>query len=97
MLVLHVCDVCTYSWRLPTLFYPSNHPAVTAFYYDHGIEFDLAQYEQRTLLLDYEEELLSDDPIRIRITIPLDDEELLLTFDEEMNVDDVTRRSRSPS
>ncbi len=91
MLVSHVCEVCKYRWRMPTLFYPTRHPAVTAFYYEHGIEFDLATYEQRTLILDYEEELLSKDPLRIRITIPVEDDELSLTFDDDMEVIEVSR------
>jgi hypothetical protein len=91
MLVSHICEVCKYSWRLPTLFYPTRHPAVVAFYYEHGIEFDLATYEQRMLILDYREELVSEDPLRIRISVPLNDEELRLTFDEQMNAIDVSR------
>lgn len=91
MLAKHVCDVCNYSWKLPTLFYPSRHPAVTAFYYNHGIEFDLARHEQRNLILDYREKLLSEDPLRIQITIPLEDDELTLTFDEQMTVVDVVQ------
>jgi hypothetical protein len=91
MLVSHVCEVCKYNWRMPTLFYPTKHPAVIAFYYEHGIEFDLARYEQRAHLLTYRQELLADDPVRIRITIPLEDEELRLTYDEQMTVVDVSR------
>lgn len=37
------------------------------------------------------EQLLEDDPVRIRTTIPLNDEELRLTFDEQMALVDVTR------
>ncbi|MDX1745306.1 MAG: hypothetical protein R3324_05155, partial [Halobacteriales archaeon] len=92
MLVSHVCEGCKYRWRMPTLFYPSRQPAVIAFYYEHGIEFDLAAYEQRAHLLDFEEEVLSEDPLRIRISIPLGDEALRLTYDERMDVVDVTRR-----
>jgi hypothetical protein len=92
MLVSHVCEGCRYRWRMPTLFYPTRHPAVVAFYYDHGVEFDLATYEQRTLLLEYEEKLLSEDPLHIRISISLDDEALQLTYDEQMEVVDVNRR-----
>ena len=91
MLVSHVCEVCKYDWRLPTLFYPSRHPAVVAFYYEHGIEFDLATYEQRTHLLEYREAVLTEDPVRIRITIPLANDELHVTYDEQMNVLDVNR------
>lgn len=94
MLVSHVCDGCKYRWRMPTLFYPTRQPAVIAFYYEHGIEFDLATYEQRTLLVDFEEELLSEDPLRIRISISLDDEALRLTYDERMEVVDINRRER---
>ncbi|WP_458204900.1 winged helix-turn-helix domain-containing protein [Haladaptatus sp. NG-SE-30] len=92
MLVSHVCEGCKYRWRMPTLFYPTRQPAVIAFYYEHGIEFDLAAYEQRDLLLDFQEELLSEDPFRIRISILLEDEALRLTYDERMEVVDVNRR-----
>ncbi|WP_101294461.1 DUF7351 domain-containing protein [Halegenticoccus soli] len=91
MLVSHVCEGCKYRWRMPTLFYPSRHPAVVAFYYEHGIEFDLATYEQRAYLLDFEEELLSEDPLRIRISIPLEGDVLGLTYDDRMEVVDVNR------
>lgn len=91
MRVSHVCEVCKYSWKLPTLFYPTRHPAVVAFFYEHGIEFDLAVHEQRTLILDFREELVSADPVRIRTTIPIEGEELQLTFDEGMDVIDVSR------
>lgn len=95
MLVAHVCEGCKYQWRMPTLFYPTRQPAVVAFYYEHGVEFDLATHEQRTHLLDYEQELLSSDPLRIRISIPLEDEALQLTYDERMAVVDTTRRERA--
>ena len=91
MLVSHVCEGCKYRWRMPTLFYPSREPAVIAFFYEHGVEFDLATYEQRTLLLDFEEELVSRNPLRIQLSIQLDDETLRLSFDDRMDVVDVNR------
>lgn len=94
MLVSHVCEGCKYRWRMPTLFYPSREPAVIAFYYDHGVEFDLATYEQRALLLDFEEELVSRDPLRIQLSIQLDDETLQLTYDERMDVVDERRQAQ---
>ena len=86
MLVTHVCEGCKYRWRMPTLFYPSRDPVVTAFYHAHGIEFDLALHEQREFLLDYEENLLSEDPLHIQISISLEDETLHLTYDDQMNI-----------
>lgn len=91
MRVSHVCEGCKYEWRLPTLFYPTREPAVTAFYHDHGIDFDLATHEQRAHLLDFEEELVSEDPIRIRISISLEGDVLELTYDSEMAVQAVER------
>ena len=93
ILVSHVCERCKYRWRMPALFYPTRHPAVVAFYYDHGIELDLARNEQRALLLDFEQSVLSEEPLRIGISIPLDDESLDLTFDDRMAVVDVNRRT----
>lgn len=91
MHVSHVCGVCKYHWRMPTFFYPTRHPAVTSFYNEHGIEFDLATYEQRGLLLEYVEEVISEIPLRIQITIPLGDDELSLTYDDQMDVVELSR------
>jgi DNA-binding transcriptional ArsR family regulator len=90
-MVYHVCNVCKFLWQIPTLLYPPTHPAVIAFYYDHGIEFDLASHEQRSHLLEYQEEVIAEDPLRIRTTIPLNGDELRITFDEQMSVVDVNR------
>lgn len=92
ILVSHVCEGCKYWWRMPILFYPARQPVVTAFFYKHGIEFDLATYEQRAYLLDFTQELRSEDPLRIRISIPLEDEELRLTYDDRMEVVEVDRQ-----
>nr|WP_306052508.1 hypothetical protein [Natronococcus sp. AD5] len=84
--VSHICEQCKYRWWMPISHYLTREPAVTAFYYEHGIEFDLATYEQFTLLLDVEKELLSENPLRIRMMIPQEDDELSLTFDDQMEV-----------
>jgi DNA-binding transcriptional ArsR family regulator len=90
-MVHHVCEVCRSRWQIPTLFYPTTHPAVIAFYYDHGIEFDSASHEKRVTLLDYVEEVISADPFRFQTTIPLEGDELRVTFDEQLSVVDVSQ------
>lgn len=87
----HVCEVCKFHMQLPTTYYPHAHPAVLAFYHQHGIEFDLASHEHRGYLLDYEEEVVSTDPLRIRTTIPLDGDSLAVEFDNQMQVIEVAR------
>ncbi len=86
MLVSHLCEQCKYRWSMPISNYLTGEPAVTAFYYEHEIEFDYSTPDQFSLLLDVEKELLSEDPLRIRLTIPLEGEELSLTFDDQMDV-----------
>lgn len=89
-IVHHVCEVCKFHMQIPTSLYPPTHPAVLAFYYEHGIEFELASHEQRAHLLEYQQERTAEEPIRIQITIPLDGDELTVTFDEQMAVIDVS-------
>lgn len=90
-MVYHVCDVCKFIWQLPTLLYPPTHPAVIAFYYDHGIEIDLASHEQRAHLLQYRERVVSKDPLRLETTVPIDGDELKIAFDDQMTVVEVDR------
>lgn len=86
ILVSHVCEQCEYRWTMPISNYLTMEPAVTAFFYEHGIEFDFASAEQFSYLLDVEKELLSEDPLRIRMMIALEGDELSLTYDEELEV-----------
>lgn len=86
MIVSHVCEQCKYRWSMPISNYLTIEPAVSAFYYEHGIAFDFATPEQFGLLLDVEKELISENPRRIRLTIPLEGDELSLTFDGRMEV-----------
>lgn len=90
--VINRCGVCNSVWKMPMQFHLATHPAVVAFYYDHGVEFDLAMYEHRAYFLTYREEAVSEEPVRIRTTIPLDGDELRVTVDGELNVVDVSER-----
>lgn len=89
-IVHNVCEVCKFHMQLPTSHYPPTHPAVLAFYYEHGIEFDLASHEQLAHLLEYQQEVSSEDPLRIRTTVPLGGDEITVTFNDQMSVRDVT-------
>lgn len=84
--VTSICEICESVWKMPVQFHVANHPDVVAFYFDHGIEFRLSTYEHRAYLLTYREQVISEDPLRIRTTIPLKSDELHVTVDSEMNV-----------
>jgi hypothetical protein len=86
------CTVCKYRGVAPPSVVAMVHPAVVAFYHDHGIDvgYTIDDFESSkrllTLLRDHEQELLSTDPVRVLVTIRYRGDELQLTFDEAMHV-----------
>lgn len=95
--VRYVCTVCK-NWNAgPVQVTVHDHPVVIAFYYDHGIDlaYDIDDvegfYDVWEYLWGQDHELVSTDPVEIRVTIPCEDEELHLTLDEELTVVDVKR------
>lgn len=98
--VQYVCSVCKYGESYPVDAALHNHPALVAFCHEHGIELSydvddpesvdrLDKHHQR----EREHSLVSDDPVRIRVTVPGGDEELELTLDGDLDVIDVSRSS----
>lgn len=73
-----------------------DQPAVVAFHHDHGIdlihtpywEFDWCISDERTTLL-------SASPWQARVTIPLGDEQLSATIDDELTVTEIERVDRA--
>lgn len=96
ILVEWVCSVCKYQGGGPPSMSVTLHPAVVAFYHRRGIDigYDFNDFERSkqvlTLMRNHEQELLSTDPIRIRVTIRHESDEMRLTLDEELSVVDTT-------
>lgn len=71
------------------------HPAVIAFYYDHGVSprWHAEKHAGFSYVGDHDPdhdlELVSEDPPRVAVTISLDGDELRMTFDETVTVVDV--------
>lgn len=65
------------------LFY---HPVVVSFYHEHGFDYRYEPGPPWTRTLQYGETVVSRDPLRVRVTIPAGDDELLVTVDEEATV-----------
>ncbi|MEF8813669.1 MAG: hypothetical protein V5A55_07605 [Halovenus sp.] len=73
------------------------HPAVVSFFYRHGIEVgftgstDFADVVRTmTLVEEFEEEVVSTDPVRVRVTVTHEDDGVSLLLDEEVNVIEVS-------
>lgn len=83
------CSTCKFAWRLGVGLTVATHPAVVGFHYEHGIEFDAADPDAAARIREWETSLVAADPLEIRVTIPLDDDALELTLDEDLDVVDV--------
>lgn len=96
--VRYVCSVCKYSGSYPVHTAVHNHPAIVAFCHEHDIElsFDVddpksGEQLERHLQLERDHSLVSADPLRIRVTVPADDETLQLTLDGNLDVIEKSR------
>ena len=98
-----VCTVCKHHATGSVSDVVKNHPVVIAFYHEHGVDFGypystnefetVVANEDRTVTP--EQELVSTDPVRVRVTVACDGNELALTLDADLNVLDVTRSAGS--
>lgn len=92
----YVCTVCKHGDSYPVHAAVYDHPAVVAFCHEQGIDqtYDLddaaacSRLWNNLFARDYT--LVSEDPVRIRVTIPGDDAELTLTLDADLDVIDRT-------
>lgn len=86
-----VCSTCKRSVFPAVRRVVLTHPTVTAFYHEHGIDHRFASWETVVRSAGIEEELVSEDPLRMRFTVSAGDDDLRLTLDDELNVLDVTQ------
>lgn len=91
-----VCPVCKNSHGGTPHSFIKSHPAVIAFYYERGIptQYEIDDVETGRRAWDHfdnkKQELISDDPPRVRVIIPHEGDTLELTLDEDLSVIDIT-------
>jgi hypothetical protein len=95
--VFYDCSVCKHGDSYPVDAVIYDHPAVIAFCYEHDIEhtFDLRDPDACARLwehiTDRKYTLLSENPVRIRVTVPGEDENLQLTLNEHLEVIEIEK------
>lgn len=93
--VCYICTVCKYRNRRPVELTVVDHPAVISFYAEHDIDprWDVGDVDRCVRLLEHlwemDHALVSTDPVRIRVTVPCEDDELRLMLDERWDVIEV--------
>lgn len=94
ILIQKRCVVCKFTAAAAPTDLVTPHPAVVAFYYDHGIEvqygLDLAGVTRLIELEgNHEQTIEATDPLRVRVTVRYEGDEISLRFDEAGRVIDV--------
>ena len=90
-----VCTVCKNSGHGPPGGNLVLHPRVVAFYANRGVDigYNTTDFERIVraleLMSDHDQELVSTDPLRVRVTVRHEGDELRMTIDESMDVVDV--------
>ena len=86
------CSVCKNYHVMSPRTIVAHHPAVVAFYHEHGVDvqFDVDDFEsvrrRVSLVGDHDQEVVSTEPPRVRVVVSYDGDELRLTVDEELDV-----------
>ncbi len=88
---MYQCSVCKFATGGPPSSIVSQHPAVIAFYYRHGVNFQFGlDFERINRVLElgekHEQTLESTDPVRVLVTVSYEGDELELVLDEDVNV-----------
>lgn len=92
----YVCNRCRYRRKSAVWFEALNHPAVVSFLHEFaGLEetvpFRKLTSENAEIVQDITETVLSTDPYRFRVRIPVDGRALLVDIDERLDVTSVDR------
>ena len=81
-IITYVCDSCKCNFRALSWEPLTDYPEVVAFYHDHGIDHVHNSWEAIHRYFQWCEQLLSADPPRLRVTVPLEGDEIHVTLDE---------------
>jgi len=93
VLVAFGCQHCGLSFEIPPGACVVDHPAVVAFYHDHGERLRGRPYIALPFCALGRADLESTDPVRVRIDVELDGEILALWLDDEANVVEYERQA----
>jgi hypothetical protein len=82
------CQRCRLAFETELHWVALDHPAVVAFYYDHGID---PRPPYHVELHEVSSTIVSEEPLRARLTFRLDDERLRVTLDDHGTVVETER------
>ncbi|MGM0605225.1 MAG: DUF7351 domain-containing protein [Halobacteriota archaeon] len=89
--VTALCGQCKRGVTGPLTIAVLLEPSVTEFYREHGVDHRFESWETFKRSMAIDEVLVATDPVRMRLTVPCEDDRLQLTLDETATVLDVDR------
>ncbi|MFB6087179.1 MAG: ArsR family transcriptional regulator [Haloarculaceae archaeon] len=89
ILASFACETCGSGLRCPVALPVLDHPAVVAFYHDHGE--DVRERPLWTVGAEWRETVISRDPLCVAVSTRLDDDELVLSVGRDGTVVDHRR------
>ena len=92
------CEACKNVGIIGVSSLALRHPAVIGFFWDHGIALGYDANDTARRLLEFDDvetEVISNEPPRVRVSICLQDDVIGLTYDESLEVVEVTEDKRS--
>lgn len=90
------CQRCGYTRQFAPWFQLLSEPAVIAFYHEHSdfdrtIPFSKLTWENAPYIRSITQSVLSTDPLRVRVDMPLEAAELRVTMDEAFEIVELER------
>jgi hypothetical protein len=96
LFVIHECERCNNHIVSSVGLTLLDDAEIVSFYRDHGIDLNTVRFwTLEWCISDRHLEILSRDPWRLRVTVPLGDEELRVTVDDDIAVQHTERRART--
>ncbi|MFD1644292.1 DUF7351 domain-containing protein [Haloarchaeobius litoreus] len=89
--VRYDCERCGSGWFTDVGLALLSHPAVVAFHYDHGIDTRETRLWELEWVSADASTVVGRDPLRVAVSVTLDDETLTLTVDDGLSVLDEER------
>ncbi len=84
------CQHCKFTASAPTYYALLEHPAVSHFFYRHGVSFEEGlTWDNWPAVAEVEEDVENADPLALHVTFSADDETLTVELDESLEVVDV--------
>lgn len=84
--VSYECRHCSFWSTIPAYYHLWSDPQVIGWFQNRGIEFTGPSWESMTYTIGGDDEVVSTNPLMVEVTVPVDEESVTVTLNEEMNV-----------